>query len=70
MSQSEINAICHRIYNEFLTGKRKGTLGDFIAALDEELKFNNIKIDALEISTDAMVPTNELECEISLEKKG
>ena len=48
---SKVQKICQRIYKDFTTGKRVGTLGDFIATLDEELKKNNIKIDALEIST-------------------
>lgn len=48
---SKVQKICQRIYKDFTTGKRIGTLGDFIAILDEELKKNNIKIDALEIST-------------------
>lgn len=60
---SKIQKICQRIYKDFTTGKRIGTLGDFIATLDDELKKNNIKIDALEIST-----TN-LKQEPSLERK-
>lgn len=48
---SKVQKIRQRIYKDFTTGKRVGTLGDFIATLDEELKKNNIKIDALEIST-------------------
>lgn len=48
---SKVQKICQRIYKDFTTGKRVGTLGDFIATLNEDLKKNNIKIDALEIST-------------------
>ena len=60
---SKVQKICQRIYKDFTTGKRVGTLGDFISTLDEALKKNNIKIDALEIST-----TN-LKQESSLERK-
>lgn len=60
---SKVQKICQRIYKDFTTGKRVGTLGDFIATLDDELKKNNIKIDVLEIST-----TN-LKQESSLERK-
>lgn len=35
---SKIQKICQRIYKDFTTGKRIGTLGDFIATLDDELK--------------------------------
>jgi hypothetical protein len=60
---SKVQKICQHIYKDFTTGKRVGTLGDFISTLDEALKKNNIKIDALEIST-----TN-LKQESSLERK-
>lgn len=58
---SKVQKICQRIYKDFTTGKRVGTLGDFIATLDDELKKNNIKIDALEISTTSLKQESSLE---------